>query len=151
MSTTSFRIHKLLAQMGLGSRRAIELLINEGKIQVNGRQAKLGQSISMQDRVIVAGKMVHFDPALGVKTRVLMYHKQEGELCAERSEDGMTTVFMRIPPIRPGKWVMVGRLDINTSGLLLFTNNGELAHRMMHPRYQVTRRYAGSGIRESDG
>lgn len=136
------RLHKLLANAGVGSRRAIEAWIKEGKIQVNGVPALVGQSITLKDRVLVNGKSINLNDYDQEATRVLIYHKAEGEICSNQSLEGKKSVFASLPRLNKGKWVMVGRLDVNTSGLLLFTNQGELAHRLMHPSYQIERQYA---------
>lgn len=136
------RIQKLLANAGVASRRTVEEWIKAGKIQINGVVATLGQSVNAQDVIKVDGKIYHLKAFDAQETRVLLYHKPEGELCAARSEHGKPTVFQHLPKLRASKWVMVGRLDINTSGLLLFTNNGNLAHHLMHPRFAHERQYA---------
>ncbi|HRE31453.1 MAG TPA: pseudouridine synthase [Candidatus Berkiella sp.] len=136
------RIQKFLANAGIASRRTIEEWIKAGKIHINGCVATLGQSVNSQDTIKVAGKVFHLKSFDVQETRVLLYHKPEGELCAARSEHGKPTVFQHLPKLRGSKWVMVGRLDINTSGLLLFTNNGSLAHHLMHPRFAYERQYA---------
>lgn len=136
------RIQKFLANAGIASRRTIEEWIKSGKIHINGTVATLGQSVSSQDVIKVADKVVHLKAFDVQETRVLLYHKPEGELCAARSENGKLTVFEHLPKLKGSKWVMVGRLDINTSGLLLFTNNGNLAHHLMHPRFIHERQYA---------
>jgi len=136
------RLHKVLAQAGIGSRRTIETWIKAGKIHINGTLATLGQPVCAQDKVTVQGKLISLDNAYEQTTQVLMYHKDEGEICSRQSEIGKRTVFANLPPLKTGRWVMVGRLDVNTSGLLLFTNNGKLAHQLMHPRFQIVRQYA---------
>lgn len=135
------RIHKLLASLGMGSRRAIEQWISEGKIQVNGKPATIGQAVSVEDKIILNGRLLNLAPHGADTTRVLLYNKPEGEICSHQSFDGKKTVYDNLPRIRHSKWISVGRLDVNTSGLLLFTNDGELAHRLMHPRFAVERRY----------
>jgi 23S rRNA pseudouridine2605 synthase len=135
-------LHKLLANAGLGSRRTIESWIKAGKVQVNGKLAQIGQQVSFQDKVQVDGKVIHFEDTTQDAPRVLMYNKPEGEICSSFSEDGKPSVFDNLPPLEGARWVMVGRLDVNTSGLLLFTNQGELAHCLMHPRFEVVRQYA---------
>jgi 23S rRNA pseudouridine2605 synthase len=134
------RLHKLLANTGLGSRRTIESWIKEGRIHVNGKPAHVGQQVSSSDKIQVNGKAVQLEdePA---KTQVLIYNKPEDEICSRSSIDGKKSVFDNLPPLSEGRWVMVGRLDVNTSGLLLFTNAGDLAHRLMHPSFQVNRQY----------
>lgn len=135
------RIQKVLAQLGVASRRTIEGWIKEGKITVNGSMASLGQPISLQDKVEVQGKPVMLRNYKAQPTRVLMYHKPEGEVCSSQAMETCPSVFAALPRMRDGKWIMIGRLDVNSMGLLLFTNNGQLAHNMMHPRFQVPRKY----------
>lgn len=136
------RLHKRLANAGLGSRRAIEKWIQEGKVKVDGSVAELGQLVSMRNKIHVNGKLVSLEEKLPESIRVIMYHKPEGEVCSNVRVEGKKTVFANLPPIKQGKWIMVGRLDVNTSGLLLFTNHGELANRLMHPRFEIQREYA---------
>lgn len=136
------RIQKYLANAGLASRRTIEEWIKAGKVKVNGENAILGQSVSNEDSIVVDGKKLYLKAFDKEETRVLLYHKPEGELCAAKSEHGKPTVFENLPKVKGSKWVMVGRLDINTSGLLLLTNNGALAHHLMHPSFAQVRQYA---------
>jgi 23S rRNA pseudouridine2605 synthase len=136
------RIQKVLARAGLGSRREIEAWIRAGRIQVNGRQAELGISITAQDRVSIDGRVVTVSADHALHIRNMIYHKPAGELTTRRDEDGRPTVFDNLPRIRHGRWITVGRLDMNTSGLLLVTTDGELAHRLMHPSYEIEREYA---------
>ena len=136
------RLQKVLARAGFGSRRQIEDWIRDGRIMVNDRSAELGVSISDRDRVKIDGRLVSFssDPARNIRT--LIYHKPAGEITTRKDEAGRPTVFDSLPRIRNGRWVTVGRLDFNTSGLLLATTDGELAHRLMHPSYEIEREYA---------
>lgn len=134
------RLHKRLAAAGLGSRREIEGWIRAGRLQVNGAPAVLGQRAGPGDRIELDGRPLALAAATRIP-RVLLYHKPEGELVTRADPSGRPTVFQRLPAISGGKWVAVGRLDINTSGLLLLTNSGELANRLMHPRYEVEREY----------
>lgn len=137
------RIQKLLASWGLGSRRGIEDWLRDGRITVNGRVAGLGERASPGDVIAVDGRRVEapaFGPA-ATKTAVLLYHKPLGEVTTRSDPQGRPTVFERLPPAPGGRWVAVGRLDVNTSGLLLFTTDGALAHRLMHPSFEVTRQY----------
>jgi 23S rRNA pseudouridine2605 synthase len=134
------RLQKLLAAAGLGSRREIEGWINTGRVTVNGGIAKLGDRATRADQVCVDGQPTVFRAAPAL-ARVLLYHKPVGELVTRSDPGGRRTVFERLPPVRGGKWAAVGRLDINTSGLLLFTDSGELANRLMHPRYGLLREY----------
>jgi 23S rRNA pseudouridine2605 synthase len=131
------RLQKVLAAAGLGSRREIESWIEAGRITVGGRVAKLGDRATPGDAIAVDGRPVA--PAARTAARVLVYNKPEGQLVTRSDPAGRPTVFSRLPP---GRWVAVGRLDINSSGLLLFTDDGELANRLMHPRYGIEREYA---------
>lgn len=135
------RLQKLLAAAGLGSRREIEVWIAAGRLRVNGAVAKLGDRAGPADAVELDGKRIEFRAA-AARPRVLLYHKPEGEMVTRSDPGGRPTVFERLPAIPGGKWVAVGRLDINTAGLLLLTDSGELANRLMHPRYEVEREYA---------
>ena len=135
------RLQKVLAQLGIGSRREIEEWVTAGRISVNGLPAELGQKIGPGDRVKYNGKLVPL--RFTTRTpRVLIYHKPEGEIVSREDPEGRPTVFERLPILRKGRWIAVGRLDFNTSGLLLFTNDGTLANRLMHPRYELEREYA---------
>lgn len=133
------RIQKVLAARGLGSRREIEEWIRRGEVKVNGRVATLGDSCVPGDRIDVRGRTVH-DTV--IKHRWIAYHKPEGEICTRKDEQGRPTIFGRLPKVRGGRWVSVGRLDLNTSGLLLLTTDGELAHALMHPTSGIERAYA---------
>lgn len=130
-------MQKLLAAAGLGSRREIERWIDAGRVTVNGRVAKLGDRALFSDAVALDGKKLALSGPS--KARVLLYHKPVGELVTRSDPEGRPTVFARLPP---GRWVAVGRLDFNTSGLLLLTDSGELANRLMHPRYEFEREYS---------
>lgn len=137
----SERIQKLLATAGVASRREIERLIDEGRILVNGKPAELGQKVDHEDHIRVDGRPVSLkrkaEPA-----RVLIYKKRVGELVTRDDPEGRRTVFRKLPKLESGRWIAVGRLDINTSGLLLFTNHGELARRLTHPSFEIPRTYA---------
>lgn len=135
------RLQKLLAAAGLGSRREIETWIAAGRLKVNGAVAKLGDRASPVDLIELDSKALTLKPA-DAQPRVLLYHKPDGEMVTRSDPEGRPTVFQRLPAIPGGKWVAVGRLDINTAGLLLLTDSGELANRLMHPRYEVEREYA---------
>jgi 23S rRNA pseudouridine2605 synthase len=135
------KLQKVLAQSGLGSRRDLEQWIAEGRVTVNDAPAHVGQRVSWGDRVAIDGKPVRVRIA-PLPTRVLAYHKPVGEVCTLDDPEGRPTVFRRLPRLVHGKWQSVGRLDINTEGLLLFTTSGELANRLMHPRFGVEREYA---------
>ena len=135
------RLHKVLAQSGHGSRRDMEIMISSGRVMVNGIVATTGIQVSPGDNVQVDQRPVKlkFDEEL---PRILLYHKPEGEIVTTSDPGNRITVFDNLPKVENGKWVAIGRLDINTSGLLIFTTNGELANRLMHPRYEVEREYA---------
>jgi len=135
------RLQKILARSGLGSRREIEEWITAGRITVNGHLAELGEKISLKDTVIVDGRTIKLSEPV-VEPRVLVYHKPVGEICTRKDPEGRPTPFEHLPKISGGKWINVGRLDVNTAGLLLFTNDGDLAHRLMHPSNQIEREYA---------
>ena len=135
------RLQKLLAAAGLGSRREIETWIAAGRLKVNGAVAKLGDRASPVDLIELDSKVLPLKAA-GGQPRVLLYHKPDGEMVTRSDPGGRPTVFQQLPAIPGGKWVAVGRLDINTAGLLLLTDSGELANRLMHPRYEVEREYA---------
>jgi 23S rRNA pseudouridine2605 synthase len=135
------KLQKVLAQSGVGSRRDIEKMIEDGRIEVNDQVAHIGQRISHGDRVKVAGKPIKVRIA-PQPARILAYHKPVGEVVTHDDPQGRPTVFRRLPRLQHGKWMSVGRLDLNTEGLLLFTNSGELANQLMHPRFGVEREYA---------
>ncbi len=135
------RLHKLLAQSGVGSRREMEELIAAGRVNVNGETAIIGQSATPGDRIKVNGKLVHLKFSNRLP-RVIIYHKPEGEIVSRDDPDHRPNVFTSLPKMSGGRWVAVGRLDFNTSGLLLFTTSGDLANRLMHPRYNLVREYA---------
>lgn len=137
------RIQKVLANVGIGSRRQIESWVRMRRITVNGTVANLGDVITNKDKVFLDQKELKFQSAnQGVVTRVIAYHKPAGEICTRKDRENRNTVFANLPPLRGSRWVSIGRLDINTTGLLLFTNNGELANRLMHPSAGIDREYA---------
>ncbi|MEQ5800961.1 23S rRNA pseudouridine(2605) synthase RluB [Halomonas sp. H10-9-1] len=142
MSNTSEKLQKVLARAGLGSRREMETAIAAGRVQVNGQVATLGDRVETRDRVLFDNRPVTLRAAEEVPRRVIMYNKPEGELCTRKDPEGRRTVFDRLPRLKGERWIAIGRLDINTSGLLLFTTDGELANRLMHPSTQVEREYA---------
>src|SRR5438045_8198331 len=135
------RLHKVLAQCGYGSLRGLEELIIAGRITVNRQPAEVGQKVGPNDQVRINGELVRlrFAPP---RTRVLLYHKPAGEIVSRADPEGRPNVFDKLPKLGNAKWIAVGRLDFNSEGLLLFTNSGELANRLMHPRYEVDREYA---------
>jgi len=135
------KLQKVLARAGVGSRREMERWIAEGRITVDGRAAELGDRVRAGQRLRIDGRALP-EPTLAPKPRVLLYHKPEGEITTRSDPQGRPTVFDKLPPIRNGRWIAVGRLDVNSSGLLLFTTDGELAHRLMHPSAEIEREYA---------
>ena len=137
------RLQKLLARIGLGSRREIEDWIRQGRVTVNGQAAELGVRVGERDRIRVDGRPVRLDQA-GIRPvrRVLLYHKPVGEVTTRADPQGRPTVFQNLPALKGSRWIAVGRLDLNTSGLLLLTTDGELANRLMHPSHQLEREYA---------
>lgn len=137
----TFKLQKVLAQAGLGSRRAMETLVGAGRVTVNGVPARIGVRVGPRDVILVDGRPVR-RAAAGDEVRVLLYYKPEGEIVSRHDPEGRPSVFERLPPVRGGKWTAVGRLDFNTSGLLVLTTSGELANRLMHPRYGLEREYA---------
>ena len=143
------RLQKVMAQSGYGSRRNIEILIAQGHVTVNGQPAKLGDSVGPGDKVKLDGHLarLRFGEPL---PRVLIYHKPEGEIVTRDDPEGRATVFEKLPKVNGGRWVSVGRLDLNTGGLLIFTTSGELANRLTHPRFEVEREYAVRVLGEID-
>ncbi|WP_323143260.1 23S rRNA pseudouridine(2605) synthase RluB [Massilia phyllosphaerae] len=136
------KLHKVLAEAGLGSRRDMEELIVAGRVSVNGEPAHIGQRILPTDAVRINGKLLQRRVNNNKPPRVLVYHKPAGEIVSADDPEGRPSVFDRLPTMKTGKWLAVGRLDFNTEGLLLFTNSGDLANRLMHPRYNIDREYA---------
>ena len=136
------RIQKVLANAGYGSRREIEKLINNGKIKVNGKLATIGQCIEEKDQVAINSRPIRLHQQRKKKPKVLAYYKQAGEGCTRRDEKGRETVFKNLPRLRNSRWISIGRLDLNTTGLLLFTTDGELANKLMHPSSEIEREYA---------
>ncbi len=140
VDTTPERIQKLLSRHGVGSRRQVESWVAEGRIQVNGKPAEPGASVSVADHITLDGKAIILRSE--APARVLAYRKQVGEVVARTDPERRPTVFKRLPKVQGGRWIAVGRLDINTSGLLLLTTDGELASRLMHPSHEIEREYA---------
>ena len=136
---TPERIQKVLARMGLGSRREIESWIKEGRIVVNGKLAKLGETITDEDRVQLDKRQIKFPRKKDSRPRVIAYHKPAGEICTRKDTEGRVTVFSKLPRLKGSRWIGIGRLDLNTYGLLLFTNDGDLANRLMHPSSGIDR------------
>lgn len=135
------KLQKVLARAGIGSRREMERWIAEGRVTIDGRPATLGDRVGPQQSICVDGHELRA-ANLKPKMRLLMYHKPEGEVCTRADPEGRATVFDRLPPLRHGRWISIGRLDLNSSGLLLLTTDGELANRLMHPRHEIEREYA---------
>jgi 23S rRNA pseudouridine2605 synthase len=139
--TSTEKLQKVLARRGLGSRRDLEEWISAGRVKVNGRMAKLGDRVGPHDVINVDGRIIPHDTE-DLPTRVILYHKRIGEICTRRDEQDRPTVFGELPVITQGRWVGVGRLEVNTAGLLLFTNNGELAQQLMNPKRIIEQEYA---------
>jgi 23S rRNA pseudouridine2605 synthase len=137
----SQKLQKVLAQAGLGSRRAMEELVRAGRVTVNGEPARVGARVGPGDAIRVEGRLLR-GAGTGRTPRVLLYHKPEGEIVSRDDPAGRVSVFDRLPPLRGARWLAVGRLDYNTCGLLILTDDGGLANRMMHPRYGLEREYA---------
>ncbi|SQH77206.1 23S rRNA pseudouridylate synthase [Shewanella benthica] len=138
----SEKLQKVLARAGHGSRREMEAWIAAGRISIDGEIANLGDRIEADVKIRIDGRSISIKSAEDLICRVIAYHKPEGEICSRKDPEGRPTVFDRLPKTRDSRWVAVGRLDINTSGLLLFTSDGELANRLMHPSNEVEREYA---------
>ena len=138
----SEKLQKVLARVGLGSRRYMEEVIAAGRVSVNGQVAQVGERIEPGDELRIDGRKVSFQIEDEIRRRVLIYYKPEGEICSRNDPESRPTVFEQLPAIANDRWVMVGRLDINSTGLLLFTNDGELANRLMHPSNEIEREYA---------
>jgi len=134
------RIQKLIANAGYGSRRWAERLIEQGRISINNQEAKLGDKALITDKVTIDGRLIDLERYSEEETKVLILNKQAGIICSNKDEEGRKSVFDFLP--ENTRWVMVGRLDLNTSGLLLFTNNGDLANKLMHPSSEIDREYA---------
>ncbi|MDP3976621.1 MAG: pseudouridine synthase [Pseudomonas sp.] len=136
------KLQKVMARMGLASRREIEGWISAGRVKVNGAVAGLGQRVDLHDAIAIDGRLIKREEAAESVRRVIIYNKPEGEICTRDDPEGRPTVFDRLPRPKEGRWINIGRLDINTTGLLMFTTDGELANRLMHPSYQMDREYA---------
>ncbi|NHB57536.1 pseudouridine synthase [Acinetobacter sp. 194] len=138
----SEKLQKVLARVGLGSRRYMEEVIAAGRVSVNGQIAQVGERIEPTDELRIDGRKVQFQVEDEIRRRVIIYYKPEGEICSRSDPENRPTVFDQLPSIPGDRWVMVGRLDINSTGLLMFTNDGELANRLMHPSNEIEREYA---------
>jgi len=135
------KLQKILAEAGLGSRRELETWISAGRVKVDGKVAKLGDRASKDARITVDDKLLRLNVAEKIP-RILLYHKPAGEICSRHDPQNRPTVFEKLPHLAKGRWIVIGRLDINTSGLLLFCNNGDVANRLMHPSSNIEREYA---------
>lgn len=142
VETKTEKLQKVLARSGMGSRREMEKVIEAGLVTIDGRTATLGDRITGDERVSVRGRPVQLKGEDDLPRRVIMYNKPEGELVTRKDPEGRRTVFDHLPRLRGERWIAIGRLDINTAGLLLFTNDGDLANRLMHPSHQIEREYA---------
>jgi 23S rRNA pseudouridine2605 synthase len=136
------RLQKVLARAGHGSRRQLEKMIEQGLVRVNQQVAQLGDRVVPSDKISMKGRLVKLHHDVSAPPKVLIYHKPAGQIVTRSDPEGREIVFKHLPRLKGERWVPVGRLDINTSGLLILTNNGELAHRMMHPSFQMLRKYA---------
>lgn len=136
------QLHKLLAKAGLASRRQANAWLEAGRIQVNGKVAPPWISVTGSEEVKLDGRILFLKKLLKQSPKILLYHKPEGEICTRSDPRGRATVFERLPKLENGRWVSVGRLDINSTGLLLFANDGDLAHRLMHPSSGLDKEYA---------
>lgn len=136
------KLQKVLADAGLGARREMERWIEAGRVTVNGKRAELGIRVRATDAILIDGQRLITARPLARQRRVLCYHKPEGEVCTRRDPQGRPTVFEHLPALKRGRWIAIGRLDVSSSGLLLFSNEGALAHRLMHPSSGVEREYA---------
>lgn len=141
VNVATHKLQKLLAQKGLGSRREMEAWISAGRVSVNGKVATLGDRVGAEDTVRIGKRVIRFDLTERLP-RVMLYHKSEGEIVSRQDPQGRASVFDKLPHLKSSKWIAIGRLDFNTSGLLIFTTDGNLANRMMHPRFEVEREYA---------
>ncbi len=139
---SSEKLHKMLAAAGLGSRRDMEMLIATGRVSVNGQPVQVGDRVTPNDVVRVDGRVVRLPWDAANQPRILLYHKPEGEIVSRDDPQGRPSVFDQLPKLKGERWIAIGRLDYNTEGLLIFTTNGELANRFMHPRFDVEREYA---------
>ena len=135
----SEKIQKILARAGYGSRRELERWIVDGRITINGKRASIGDRASLEDSILVDGKAIRLIEKQRV--RVILYNKPQGEVCTRSDPEGRKTVFDSLPAMKGERWIAVGRLDVNTTGLLLFTNNGDLANKLMHPSSEIGREY----------
>lgn len=141
LTTATVKLQKFLAQKGLGSRREMEALVATGEVSVNGKVAIVGDRVGANDVVRIGKRVIRLNPQENLP-KVLLYHKPEGEIVSRHDPEGRPSVFDKLPHLRSSKWIAIGRLDFNTSGLLIFTTDGALANRLMHPRFEMEREYA---------
>ncbi|MEO0367740.1 MAG: pseudouridine synthase [Pseudomonadota bacterium] len=137
----SEKLQKVIANTGRGSRREVERWIEAGRISVNGKSAKLGDRVDDTDKIAIDGKLIQINAGKNVRAKLLLYHKGEGKIVSRSDPGGRPTVFEDLPNLANGRWIAIGRLDLNTSGLLLFSNDGGLANKMMHPSTGIEREY----------
>ena len=135
------KLQKVLAREGLASRREAERWISEGRIKINQRIATLGDRVSEDDTLYLDDRKLYLKAVSEFERKVIAYHKKEGEICSRQDPEGRPTVFANLPYLKHGRWISIGRLDFNTTGLLLLTNDGELANKLMHPSSQIDREY----------
>ena len=135
------RIQKFLAHQGVASRRQIDQMLQAGRITVNGKPAQPGDQVAGDEKIAVDGKLLRISRS-AARPKLMMYHKPIGEVCSRNDPEGRPDIYRNLPGLQHGRWIGIGRLDINTNGLLLFTDQGELANRLMHPSFQVEREYA---------
>ena len=139
--SSSMRIQKALAQLGIGSRRGNEKAIVENRTEVNNNPAHVGQTVSSKDKIVFDGKLIRLSDEI-LLPKILLYHKPDGEIVSKSDPKNRPSVFDNLPRLKKEKWVAIGRLDFNTSGLLIFTTYGPLANRLMHPRFEIEREYS---------
>ena len=142
LEVEAVRLQKLIANAGVASRREVERWIEAGRVVLNGELAKLGDKATINDRIEIDGVLLKTRKRTSTEHRTVVLHKPVGMLCTRKDPEGRPTVFELLPTLYQGRWIQVGRLDINTSGLIIFTTDGELAHRLMHPSYEIEREYA---------
>ena len=135
------KLQKVIARAGLASRREAERWINSGRLKINGKLATIGDRVSDRDRIELDDRRIKLAKAEDFKRQVIAYHKPEGQICSRNDPEGRKTVFEALPRLKNGRWIAIGRLDFNTTGLMLFTNDGQLANKLMHPSSQIDREY----------
>jgi 23S rRNA pseudouridine2605 synthase len=140
-SEKSEKLQKVIARAGVASRREAERWIAEGRLRINGQKAQIGDRVTDSDTIQLDGRKLRIHSAESFKPSIIAYHKPEGEICSRKDPEGRRTVFSRLPKLDKGRWIAIGRLDYNTSGLLLFTNDGDVANKLMHPSSGIDREY----------